>query len=319
MSDRNGGRVTRGFSTAGHFEFGYQLVLALVIILVASLYYAEAQAQPSGAPPQAQAQPPRAAAPPAQPAAQPGAQKVQGGQGKLAPALAEQSGADKAASASQAKIDQLADQKQDMAGKYRQALADTESLKKYNEQLAVQVKSQTERIADMNRQLVDIEATQRNALPLMQRMVDTVEQFVALDVPFLIEERTRRVQNLKQMMARADVSTSEKYRRILEAYQIEMEYGRTLEAYEGKLGEGDQAKTVQFVRIGRVVLMYQTPDGRETGYWDASEKKWVEDGGYTHEAREAIRVAKKQGAPDLLWAPVSAPVSAEAPKKEVKP
>jgi septal ring factor EnvC (AmiA/AmiB activator) len=234
---------------------------------------------------------------------------------KVERAIAEQAGADKAAAASQAKINQLADQTQDMLTKYRKALTDTESHKKYNEQLAIQVKSQRERIADMNREIGEIENTQRNVLPLMQRMIDTLEQFVKLDVPFLIEERTGRVEKLKQMMARADVSTSEKYRRTLEAYQIEMEYGRTLEAYEGKLGEGEQAKTVQFVRIGRVALLYQTPDGAETGYWDVADKKWVKDDDYASEVREAVRVAKKQGAPDLLWAPVSAPVAVEAPKE----
>ncbi len=237
---------------------------------------------------------------------------------KVDRAIGEQTGADKEAAASQAKIDQLADQTQDMVTKYRQALADTESLEKYNAQLALQVKSQGERMAQMKKQLVDIEGTQRDVLPLMQKMIDTLEQFVPLDVPFLIEERTKRVANLKQMMARADVSTSEKYRRILEAYQIEMEYGRTLEAYEGKLGEGDKARTVQFVRLGRVALLYQTPDGRETGYWDAGAKKWVEDDDYAHDAREAIRVAKKQGAPDLLWAPIPAPTTVGARKEGKK-
>ena len=232
--------------------------------------------------------------------------------------LNEQAGANRDAAASQQRIDQLADQTQDMLSKYRQAVSDAESLKKYNEQLLVQVKSQRERLANMNRQLLEIENTQRNVLPLMQKMIETLEQFVALDVPFLIEERTKRVATLKQMMARADVSTSEKYRRILEAYQIEMEYGRTLEAYEGKLGEGDKARTMQFVRMGRVSLMYQSPDGNETGYWDATAKKWVQEDGYAHDVREAIRVAKKQGAPDLLWAPVQAPTAVQ-PAKEVKP
>jgi hypothetical protein len=231
---------------------------------------------------------------------------------KLERAIAEQAGADKAAAASQAKIDQLSDQAQDMAGKYRQALADGASLKKYNEQLGVQVKSQNEQLTKMKQQLTDIEATQRDVLPLLQRMVDTLEQFVPLDVPFLLEERTKRIATLKQLMGRADISTSEKYRRILEAYQIEMEYGRTLEAYEGNLGEGEQAKTVEFVRIGRVALMYQTPDGRQTGFWDNEKKGWVEDNRYAHDAREAIRVARKRGAPDLLWAPVPAPK--EVPK-----
>jgi len=237
---------------------------------------------------------------------------------KVDAVVREQVGANKDAQASQQRIDQLADQTQDMLGKYRQALSDAESIKKYNEQLTVQVKSQTDRMTNMKRQLVDIESTQRDVLPLMQKMIDTLEQFVALDVPFLIEERTRRVATLKQMMTRADVSTSEKYRRILEAYQIEMEYGRTLEAYEGKLGDGDKARTVQFVRMGRIALLYQTPDGRETGYWDAAAKKWVQDDHYAQDAKEAIRVAKKQGAPDLLWVPVQAPTSVAA-AKEVKP
>ena len=169
---------------------------------------------------------------------------------KLKAAILEQAGADKAAAASQAAIDKMQDETQDMAGKYHQALVDKESIGKYSEQLAVQVKSQSDRMGEMGKQLSEIEATQRDVLPLMQKMIETLEQFVVLDVPFLNGERTKRVATLKEMMGRADVSTSEKYRRILEAYQIEMEYGRTLDAYPGKLGEGESAKTVQFVRLG---------------------------------------------------------------------
>jgi Protein of unknown function (DUF3450) len=160
----------------------------------------------------------------------------------------------------------------------------------------------------VQKELGEINETQQSVLPLMQRMIDTLDKFVQLDVPFLLEERTKRVAGLKQMMDRADVSSSEKYRRILEAYQIETEYGRTIEAYDGKLGDGDQAKSVEFLRVGRVALLYQTPDGKETGYWDADQKKWVVDNDYASGTRQAIRVAKKEGAPDLLWIPVHAPV-----------
>jgi hypothetical protein len=103
------------------------------------------------------------------------------------------------------------------------------------------------------------------------------------------------------------VTISEKYRLILEAYQIELEYGRTLEAYEGRVGDGDAAKIVEFVRLGRISLMYQTLDGKETGYWDANAKQWVVDNDYARAVAEARRVAKKDGAPDLLTVPVPAP------------
>jgi hypothetical protein len=223
-------------------------------------------------------------------------------------ATTEQVTADKSAAAAQDRINGLSDEAQAMLVKYRQALADAESFKKYNDQLAVQVASQATEIANIRRQLDEIEVTARDVLPLMTKMVDTLEKFVALDVPFLLEERTKRVSSLKAMLSRSDVSISEKYRRILEAYQIEMEYGRTLDAYDGKLEGGKEPKNVEFVRLGRITLMYRTLDGKEAGYWDADKKGWVQDNSYAPVVRTALQVAKKQGAPDLMLAPVHAPV-----------
>ena len=226
----------------------------------------------------------------------------------LATAVAAQSEADKAAAASQARIDALDEQTQGVAAKYVQALADVDSLNKYNEQLARQVKSQDEEVASLEKQLDALQVTEREVQPLMQRMVDTLDQFVSLDTPFLLDERTRRVANLKDMMQQADVTIAEKYRRILEAYQIELEYGRTLDAYQGKLGEGDAARIVDFVRLGRVSLMYQTLDGGETGYWNQAKREWQRDDSYAKSVKDALRVAKKIGAPDLLRVPVPAPL-----------
>jgi hypothetical protein len=94
---------------------------------------------------------------------------------------------------------------------------------------------------------------------------------------------------------------------ILEAYQTELDYGQTLEAYEGRLGTGADARTVEFARLGRVSLMYRTLDGSETGYWDANQKDWVVDPSYQEAVEEALRVAKDDGAPELLTVPVPAP------------
>jgi len=214
---------------------------------------------------------------------------------------------DKAAAASQDRINEIRDKTQDAASKYAQAVAESESMEKYNKQLAGQVADQQKEMTSIEKQLVDIETTNREVQPLMQQMVDTLARFVELDVPFLLEERTDRVQSLKDLMPRADVAISEKYRRIIEAYQIELEYGRTLETYAGVLDDGGGERTVDFVRLGRVSLMYQTLDGSETGYWNAQEKKWVVDNNYAHAVAEARRVAKKDGAPDLLKIPVPAP------------
>lgn len=222
--------------------------------------------------------------------------------GKVSTTIGEQVKTEQAAAGSQARINQLDDEAQKLLGQYRQVIAETASLKAYNQQMAIQIKSQVEEMNSIQKQLVEIEHTAREILPLMVRMLETLEKFVDLDAPFLPDERKTRVATLKDMMTRADVSLSEKYRRIVEAYQIEMEYGRTIEAYEGKIDD----RTVDFLRIGRVALMYQTLDGKETGYWDADQKKWVEDDDYGDAVARGLKIARGQTAPDLLIAPLPA-------------
>jgi hypothetical protein len=227
-------------------------------------------------------------------------------------AIATQGEADKAAASSQKRINEIRDRLQDAASRYASATADAESLEKYNSQLDKQVKAQRDEVSSIETQLLEIETTSREVQPLMKRMVDTLQKFVSLDTPFLLEERTSRVQTLQDIMPRADVTISEKYRRIIEAYQIELEYGRTLESYDGLLGSGPDARTVSFVRLGRVALLYQTLDGAETGYWNAEKKDWVQDNSYAAAVAEARRVAEKDGPPNLLTVPVPAPKEARS-------
>ena len=196
---------------------------------------------------------------------------------------------------------------EDAASRYARAIADTESLQRYNMLLEEQVRSQEAEVASIGRQMVEIETTSRQVQPLMQEMVNTLDQFIKLDVPFLLEERTARVADLKRIMDRADVSIAEKYRMILDAYQSELEYGRTIEAYSGRLGTGPDARTVEFARLGRVTLLYRTLDGSETGYWDAQKKDWVQDASISGAVDEALRRAKEDGPPELLTVPVPAP------------
>lgn len=221
---------------------------------------------------------------------------------KVDSAINEQVRAEQAAQASQKRIAQLDEEATSMLAEYRQANAEIVGLTAYNDQLAAQVKSQDAELATMTRQLSEIETTSREALPMMQKMVATLAEFVKLDIPFLPDERANRVAGLQDMMTRADVSVSEKYRRIVEAYQIEIEYGRTIEAYQGKIGD----RTVDFLRAGRVALLYQTLDGSETGYWDAEAKNWKRDDSYSEPIKAGLKVAKKQAAPDFLFVPVSA-------------
>lgn len=225
---------------------------------------------------------------------------------KVKAAIAEQLKTEQAAVASQKKIEALDDEASKALADYRQMLAEARSLKAYNDQMATQVDSQQQQISEMTKQLGEIETTSREVLPLMNKMLATLKKYVELDLPFLGEERKNRVAQLEYMMGRADVSTSEKYRRLVEAYQIEMEYGRTIEAFEAKI----EGKTVEMLRVGRISLMYQTMDGSETGYWDAEKGEWVRNDDYAEGMTRGLKIAKKQAAPDFVEAAIRAPKEA---------
>ena len=203
---------------------------------------------------------------------------------------------------SQKRVDKLADDRDSMADEYRNTLRESDSLKLYLDQLRSQLKSQEEEMDSIRGEQRDISRTNVEILPLMQDMLSTLGQFVDLDMPFLLDERHERIKKLNDMMPRADVTVSEKFRRIVEAYQVEIDYGRTIEGYTGNL----KGKDVSFLRVGRVGLLYQTPDGKETGYWDRTKKDWVADNSYAEGVKEGLKVARKQTSPDLLIVPVQA-------------
>jgi hypothetical protein len=142
----------------------------------------------------------------------------------------------------------------------------------------------------------------------MVRMVDSIDQFVDRDAPFLPDERRDRIETVKSIMDDANVAVGERFRRLMEAYTIEMDYARNMEAYTGMLDFGGQEREVNFLRVGRLALLYQTLDRTETGYWDAHNNQWVRLGDeFRTPVNEGIRMARRLAAPDLIMVPVHAP------------
>jgi hypothetical protein len=173
------------------------------------------------------------------------------------------------------------------------------------------VAAQAASIASFERQLDEIEVTQREIFPLMSRMVETLGRFVELDVPFQLDERRQRVKRLTALLDDPGVSIAEKFRRILEAYQIENDYGRTLEVYRDSLNLEGEPRTVDFLRVGRVVLIYRSLDGLASGVWVQKTRTWQRlPDIYRTSVKNGFRIARKQAAPDLLLLPVPAPEAA---------
>ncbi|MFC1696529.1 DUF3450 domain-containing protein, partial [Pseudomonadota bacterium] len=155
---------------------------------------------------------------------------------------------------SQTRVSNLARQTQDLLTEYRSVVRETESLIIYNDNLEKVVNDQRNEVESINRQLAGLEETNRGVVPLMLEMITALDQIVEADVPFRVEERRARVERLRDMMEQAEVTASEKYRRVMEAYQSELEFGRTTEAYSDTLPTTGQ--TVDFLRVGRTLLVY---------------------------------------------------------------
>jgi len=221
-----------------------------------------------------------------------------------------------AAEKSQARIDVLDEQAQRLLEEYRSLLRRSNSQEVYREQLKEIISSQEEEMQALRRQINDIELTQREIMPLMQRMIEALEQFIALDLPFLPQERSGRIQRLRDIMKQSDVTLAERYRRILEAYQIENDYGRTIEAYRDELEIDKVTRVVDFLRLGRTALYYQTLDGHESGCWDPALRMWpVLPSRYRRSIQQGLRIARKQAPPELLELAIPAPAK-EIPGEE---
>ena len=214
-----------------------------------------------------------------------------------------ETGINKAASSSQKRVTRLAQQTADLLAEYRAVVRETESLKIYNDNLEKVVMDQREEVVSINQQLSGLEATNRGIVPLMLEMIDTLDKIVENDMPFRLEERRARVVRLRDMMDQADVTASEKYRRVMEAYQGEMEFGRTTEAYAEPLPTTGQ--TVEFLRIGRTLLIYQSSDQVTTGWFNPTTRKYENlPDRYRLEVKEGLAIARNEKAPNLVMLPV---------------
>lgn len=224
----------------------------------------------------------------------------------LNPVVDEAAKINESAAKSQEKINGITDQIDSKLQQFKTLMKEIEGLDVYNTQLRKQINSQEQEMDDLNAAIDEVSVVERQITPLMMRMIDGMEQFIALDVPFLPEERKNRVMDLKAMMDRADVAASEKFRRVMEAYQVEMDYGRTMEAYSGLHTINGQERDVEFLRLGRTALIYQTRDASSQGVWNKQTRQWEElDSSYRTQISKGLRMAKKQLAPDLLMLPVA--------------
>lgn len=208
---------------------------------------------------------------------------------------------------SQEKINNIYEQTQELLAEYRTVVDETENLKVYNNHVQRLVNDQRAGIESLERQIGTVQDTKKGVVPLMYKMIESLEKFIEADIPVNLADRTVRLDRLKDVMARQGVSVAEQFRLVLEAYEIETDYGSMFSAYQGELDFEGQSITVDFVHMGRTVLVAQSLDLKNAWIWEHSTRTWKALGDeYLNPITKAIRMARKQTAPDLIKLPVYA-------------
>lgn len=219
----------------------------------------------------------------------------------------------KLAQQSQERIDQLSDERKELYSQFKAVNKEIEGLKVYNKQLSKQIVNQRKEMERIRQTMEDVQVTQRQVVPQMLSMIEGLKQFVALDMPFLKEERESRIERLEELMDDSNVSVAEKFRNVVQAYQIESEYGSTIESYSRNLEIEGSERNVNILRFGRITMVYQTPDGKYSGFWNKETGQWEPAGSgvVRSNIEKGLKVADKQTAPDLVILPVEAPEAAQ--------
>ncbi|MDC5840350.1 DUF3450 domain-containing protein [Vibrio europaeus] len=221
-----------------------------------------------------------------------------------------QSKTNAASASSQKRIDVSAEKTLTLKAEIEQLEEEVKNLKVYRDHLTALVASQDQEVASLDSQIEEIKSTRQGIVPLMYQMVDGLKQIVAEDVPIKLAQRQERIAKLESMMTRADVSDAEKYRRILEAYQIELDYGTKLGLYQGQISVNDESREADVLYLGRISLVARSLNGSKFWSWDQKSNQWLDvDASLKSELDKAFSIAAKQTAPSLITLPVSLKVA----------
>ena len=209
---------------------------------------------------------------------------------------------------SQLKIDELTDQTQDLLTQYKQVMKIVDGLRVYNQQQERLIRNQEKELEELAVSIDNVTIVNRQITPLIERMIDNLETFISLDLPFLSSEREERIAFLRETLDRSDVEVSEKFSQVMQAYQVENSYGATIEAYSDIIDLNGQERQVDMLKWGRVSLVFQSPDGAVSGAWNKQTGTWdILSDDFAPGIRDAIRIARKTQTADIVRLPVPAP------------
>lgn len=205
----------------------------------------------------------------------------------------------------QDKEDRWARERMELEARYKAARARVAQLEKQREILERKDRALGDRVNELERRIDESNRLEEGLQAAMEVTLARLEAFVDADLPFLPEERAARIRSLKETLALPDVLPAEKLRRLLEALQVECEYGDTVETYQQEILVDGEPIVADVFRLGRLSIFWQTPDGRRAGEYDRAADRWVElPTGHRRNIGAAVEMASKRKPVELIKLPV---------------
>jgi len=145
--------------------------------------------------------------------------------------------------------------------------------------------------------------------PYLEQVAAELDRRVTDSPAFLPLERRERMDFLQKSLKAYGPDMSEKLRRVLEALQIEAEYGTDIEVGERQLRLDGETTRVNSLRLGRVALLAVTPDGRHAWMRDAESRTWTRLP--AHEAgaiQKTMDIVEQKRSAELIALPLGTPI-----------
>jgi hypothetical protein len=145
------------------------------------------------------------------------------------------------------------------------------------EKFRIYIKEAEENIKNLEFQKDEILTLRKRLDPYLEEIVKRLETFIEEDLPFLPEDRQKRLDILWSTLNNYTNDLSEKLRVVLEnGLKIETQYyGQAIEAEEDQTINIDGSDTqVTIFRLGRLMMLYMTIDGTRIGRYNPETRQW---------------------------------------------
>jgi len=193
------------------------------------------------------------------------------------------------------------------------------------------VAQQDAEIKSLNEQIDGVEEWKASIDPMVGKMTTSIANKIKSDYPFDLNRRLPRLQSLEKTIKDPAATVGEKYRKALNIYKLEVNYGQSMEAQKGdhpinptiRVGddrfEKDEDGKVKldknglpvevfdgsYLRYGRLAYVYLQADGSQALRYDLNAREWVElPKSSIADIRRGVKIASGEAAPNVVRAPL---------------